>query len=113
VLGPAVIAVNELPDSDKQKPVALAYSNAFRAQYKVAPNTFGASAYDAVMFVKQGIVNANSTDKDKVRVGIESIRNLVGAQGTYTLSPTDHLGLSYDSIRIFQIRNSKFMPIAN
>lgn len=113
VLGPAVIAVDELPDSDKQKPIALAYSNSFRTRYKSSPNTFGASAYDAVLFVREGMLNAKSTDKEKVRASIESIHDLVGAQGIYNLSPTNHLGLSPESIRIFQIHNGKFMPVTN
>ncbi len=110
VVGPAFIISRFLSDSDPQKAVALTYEKAFRDRWQSTPNTFGGSAYDAFMLVKLAMVAAGSTEKDKVRAAIETTKGFVGVQGLFEMSPTNHLGLSPQSLRVFTVRNGAFAP---
>jgi branched-chain amino acid transport system substrate-binding protein len=110
VVGPKFVIAQYLPDSDPQKAVALAYAKAFSDRWHVTPNTFGGSAYDAFMMLKQAILAAGSVDKEKVRAKIENIQNFVGVQGVFNMSPTNHLGLSAESLVVFTIKNEAFEP---
>lgn len=110
VVGPAFIISKYLSDSDPQKAVAFAYDKAFRDRWNATPNTFGGSAYDAFMMVKLAMIAAGSTDKEKVRTAIEATKNFVGVQGVFDMSPTNHLGLSIQSLKVFTIKDGAFAP---
>jgi branched-chain amino acid transport system substrate-binding protein len=54
--------------------------------------------YDMVKLWATAVKKANSTEPDKVKTALESITNYQGLQGPMSFSPTQHDGLSPDSI---------------
>ena len=105
---PALLVVGELAGGDKQKALLSAYKLAFEQRYRIDASTFGGYAYDALMFVVNGIKAANSTDKEKVRAAIEKTDGYVSTAGIVRMSPTDHLGLDGSAFRMVEIGGGTF-----
>jgi branched-chain amino acid transport system substrate-binding protein len=104
----ALLVADELPKSDKQKPVALAYKKTFEAKTGQPVSTFGGHAYDALMIYTAAAKRAGSFDPAKVRDEIEKTKGYVGADGIYNMSPTDHLGLDLSAFRMLEIKNGNW-----
>lgn len=102
----ALLVARQMPDSHPQKKVALDFEAAYKAKYNEPISTFGGHAYDGLMIAKAAIERAGSTDKAKVRDEIEKTNDYIGADGIYTMSPTDHLGLDTNSFVMVEIRNA-------
>jgi branched-chain amino acid transport system substrate-binding protein len=101
----ALLVADKLPNSDKQKPVALAYKKTFESKTGQPVSTFGGHAYDALMIYTAAAKRAGSFDPAKVRDEIEKTKGYVGADGIYNMSPTDHLGLDLSAFRMLEIKN--------
>ncbi|MDD2546493.1 MAG: ABC transporter substrate-binding protein, partial [Burkholderiaceae bacterium] len=98
----------QLPANDPQKAVVTAYDQAYKLRYKTEVSTFGGYAYDALMLTVDAMKRAGSTDKAKVRDAIEATKNFVATSGTYSLSPTDHLGLDLSAFRMLEVKNGNW-----
>lgn len=107
----AVLVAAKLPDNDPQKPVALGYAKDYTDRYKEEISTFGGHAYDALMILVAAIKRADSVDKAKVRDAIELTKNHIGADGTFNMSPTDHMGLDLSAFRMLEVRNNDWVLI--
>ncbi len=101
----ALLVVDQLPDSHPQKAVASAYKNAYETRYKDSISTFGGHAYDGLYLAVEAIERAGSTDKEAVRAEIEKTSNFIGADGIFTMSPSDHLGLDQSSFVMVEVVN--------
>jgi branched-chain amino acid transport system substrate-binding protein len=102
----ALLVASKLPDSDPQKPVAMAYAKAYADRYKEEISTFGGHAYDALMITVAAIKRAGGTDKAKVRDEIEATKGFIGADGKFNMSPTDHMGLDLSAFQMLEVRNN-------
>jgi branched-chain amino acid transport system substrate-binding protein len=102
----ALLVASKLPDSDPQKPVAMAYAKAYGDRYKQEISTFGGHAYDALMIAVDAIKRAGGTDKAKVRDQIEATKGFAGVDGKFNMSPTDHMGLDLSSFQMLEVRNN-------
>jgi branched-chain amino acid transport system substrate-binding protein len=105
---PALIVADDLPASDPQKSVLIAYRKEFQAQYGESPATFGGYALDALTIAIDAIKRAGGTDREKVRTALEETRGHVGTAGVFNLSPADHMGLDLSSFRMVEIRGGEF-----
>ena len=106
-----LMVVNELPDSDPQKPVIeefikLYKANGYDKQFPI--NTHSGYAWDAIMIVADAIKKVG-TDPEALRKQIESTKNYVGISGTYNITPEDHNGLGVDSMVMVEVKNGKFV----
>jgi len=101
----ALAVAEQLPATDPQKPVALAFKKAFEDRWKQECTIFAGHAYDAFAIVMGALERAGSADKARVRDEIEATKGLVGTGGIFTMSPTDHLGLDLGSFHMVEIRN--------
>lgn len=110
---PAATAVvaDKIPDADRQAPVVKDYQKRFEAHYKEAVSAFGSNAFDAMLIFADAVKRAGSLDKEKVRDAIENTRDLVGANGVFNMSETDHNGLSFDSLRLLEVRQGDWVII--
>jgi branched-chain amino acid transport system substrate-binding protein len=108
---PAMLIAKQLKDGDKQKPVSVAYQNAFEGQYKVDVSTFGGYAHDAILMLVEAIKRAGGTNKEKVRAEIEKTAGFVGVSGIYTMSPTDHMGLDVSAFRMVEIQRGAYKEV--
>ncbi|MDH5411221.1 MAG: ABC transporter substrate-binding protein, partial [Alphaproteobacteria bacterium] len=101
----ALLVARQMPDSHPQKKVGMDFEAAYTAKYNEPISTFGGHAYDGLMIAIGAIKRAGGTDKEKVRTEIENTKNYIGADGIYTMSPEDHLGLDTNSFVMVEIRN--------
>lgn len=92
---------NNLPDSNPQKKVILYYQDAYKEKYGKEANQFGGCAFDAFNILVAALKKSGD-DKYKLRDAIEQTRGYVGINGIFNYSPTDHSGLSKESIIIYQ-----------
>lgn len=97
-----------LPDSDPQKKPSLEYYRSYKEAYKTDASPFGGNIADALAIAVDAIKRAGSTDRAKVRDAIEGTKGLVGLNGIFTMSATDHNGLKLDSLRMIEVRNGHF-----
>jgi len=105
---PALLVVDELPASDPQKSVLVAYRDEYKKFYKEEPSTFGGYAYDGLTIVIDAIKKSKDVNKEKVRDAIENTKGYVGTSGVINMSATDHTGLDLGSFRLLEIKQGKF-----
>lgn len=104
----ALLVAEILPDGDPQKPVVVAYRDAYQAKYNSEVSTFGGHAYDGLMLAVDAIKRAASTDKEKVRQAVENTRGYIGTGGIVTMSAKDHMGLDQSAFRMLEIRDGNW-----
>jgi branched-chain amino acid transport system substrate-binding protein len=102
---PAVVAVEKLPDSDPNKKAALAYSAPYKEKYKEEASVFGAHLNDAILILVDAAKRANSSERAKLRDAIEQTTNLAASGGTFSMSPTDHMGLKLSDFKMLQVKS--------
>lgn len=117
--GPVLVA-EQLPASNPVRKSALAYVAAYEAAHgKGSVSTFGAHAWDAGLLMTAAIPNALKKAKPgtaefrtALRDAIEQVKDLPGAHGIFSMSPTDHLGLDQRSYVMVKIENGtwKYQP---
>ncbi|MCC6133863.1 MAG: ABC transporter substrate-binding protein [Candidatus Contendobacter sp.] len=100
----ALVVAEQLPDSDPQKPVLLAYKKQYEAKYG-SVSTFGGHGYDSLFIAKAALERAAGTDKAKVRDQIEQTKGFIGTAGVFNLGPDNHMGLSADAFKMVEVRN--------
>jgi branched-chain amino acid transport system substrate-binding protein len=104
----AVLIAEQLPDTDPQKRVGLEYRKEYEAAYHQPISTFGGHAYDAMLLFVSAVKQIGSTDKAKVRDAIENLKNVVGTDGVFNLSPNDHMGLDTSAFHMVEIQDGKW-----
>jgi branched-chain amino acid transport system substrate-binding protein len=105
----ALLVADKLPDSDPQKPVALAYKRKYEQVTGQPVSTFGGHAYDGLMILVEAIQRAKSKDPAKIRDEIEKTRGFIGTAGIFNMSPTDHMGLDLSAFKMLEIRNKDWV----
>lgn len=108
VTGSALLAFEDLSTSDPIHGVTKRFVEAYRAAYKEEPSTFAGYAYDAALLAAEAIRKAGTTDKEKVRDSLESLKEIPGLNGLYTFSASNHLGFSAQSLRIVEVKGGKY-----
>ncbi len=108
-----MLVLDEVPDSNPAKKVALDYIGAYEKLYAAKPATFGANVYDAGLLLQRAVPEAlkkapqPGTEAFRValRDALESTRELVGTQGVYTMSAADHSGFDKRGRELMQLQN--------
>lgn len=107
-----VMVVDQLPDSDPQKPVIQEFIKLYRDEYhfdKQYPiNTHSGYAWDAIYIVANAVKKAG-TEPSKLRDAVESTKGYVGVSGIYNITPEDHNGLGTDSMVMVKVENGKWV----
>ena len=105
-----LMVANQLPNSDPQKKVELAFIKEFEARNIGELSTHSGYAWDAIQIIANGIKKAG-TNPEKLRTAIENTKNYVGVSGIYTMSPKDHTGLGYTSLVMVTVKGGKWVMI--
>jgi branched-chain amino acid transport system substrate-binding protein len=112
--GPMLV-IDEIPDSNPTKKVALAYIDAYEKQFGNKPATFGANTWDAGLLLQRAVPVALKTAKpgteafrSALRDALEREREVVGCQGVFNMSPTDHNGMDERARVLVTVRDGKF-----
>ncbi|MCL2716215.1 MAG: ABC transporter substrate-binding protein [Alphaproteobacteria bacterium] len=111
----ALLVADRLGDNDPQKPVVLDYRRIYGEEVKEDVSDFGGYAYDALMILTDAIKRAQGSDRTidraRVRDAIEETKGFVGTSGSFSMSPTDHMGLDLSAFRLLEIRNGEWALI--
>ncbi len=117
--GPVLVA-DQLPASNPVRKSAQAYVAAYEAAHgKGSVSTFGAHAWDAGLLMTAAVPAALKKAKPgtpefraALRDAIEQVKDLPGAHGIFSMSPTDHLGLDQRAYVMVKIQNGtwKYQP---
>jgi len=102
-----VDVLDELPASDPQKATLLKFRKQFESRFGMDVGGLYGQAYDCVLLIAKGL-ESSGDNREKLREGIERIKGLVGMAGIYTMSPTDHNGLSGRDLVIGRVKNGKW-----
>ncbi len=112
-VSPGVVA-EQLPQSSPVKASAMIYAKAYQHAY--GPNTlsqFSANAWDAGVLLEHAIPVALQHAKPQdttafraaLRDALEGLKDIQGADGIYSMSPTDHNGLDDRAVAMVRIEN--------
>jgi branched-chain amino acid transport system substrate-binding protein len=112
--GPMLV-IGEIADSNPIKKVATAYIGAYEKQFGQKPATFGANTYDSGLILERAIPVAAKkarpgTEAFRValRDAVEQEREVVGCQGVFNMSPTNHNGMDERARVLVTVRDGRF-----
>lgn len=107
-----LMAWQQLPDSDPQKPVIARFVHLYKDVYhydrEFPINTHSGYAWDALMILSQAM-EKSGPNREKLRDAIEETKGYVGISGVYTFTPQDHNGLGVDSMIIVKVQNGNWV----
>ena len=99
-----MLVASQLKDDDPQKPVVTKFISDFKAKYNANPSTFAGHAYDGFMITVEALKKAG-TDSAKLRDALEATSKWPGVSGVFTMTPTDHSGLTKDALVMVTVEN--------
>lgn len=111
----AMLVIDEIPDSNPTKKVALAYIAKYEQTFGVKPATFGANVWDAGILLERAIPIALKRAKPgtedfrvALRDALEAEKDVVGCQGVFDMSPTNHNGMDERARVLVTIKGGHF-----
>jgi len=112
--GPMLV-IDEIGDANPVKKVAQDYIARYEKQFGQKPATFGANTWDAGIIVERAIPAALKKGKPgteafrvALRDAIEQEREIVGCQGVFNMSPTNHNGMDERARVLVVVRDGRF-----
>ncbi len=116
--GPMLV-IDEIPDSNPTKKVALAYIAAYEKQFGTRPATFGANVWDGGLLLERALPAALKAGKpgteafrSALRDSLEKEREVVGTQGVFNMSATNHNGMDERARVLVIVKDGKFRLLA-
>jgi len=108
----ALAIADQLPANHPQKALVMDFKKRYEEKNKpLEVNTLAGHGLDGLLLAVDAIKRAGGTDKAKVRDALEQTKGLVGTGGIFTMSPTDHLGLSLDAFHMLEIKNGDWVLV--
>ena len=111
----SMLVIDDVAETDPIRKVALVYIGAYEKQYGQKPATFGANTWDAGLLLERAIPVALKVAKPgseafraALRDALEQERNVVGCQGVFNMSPTNHNGMDERARVLVTVRDGKF-----
>lgn len=111
----SMLVSDDIADTDPIKKVALTYISAYEKRFGQKPATFGANTYDSGLILQRAIpaalkVAKPGTEEFRValRDAIERERDVVGCQGVFNMSPTNHNGMDERARVLVTVRDGRF-----
>ena len=111
-----VLVAEQLPDSVTSKKAGVAFNAAYEKMVGAdSRSTFAGSTWDAWLLLSNAIPAALKSGKpgspefrQALRDNLERTRDLVGVNGTYTMSATNHNGLDQRARVLIQVKNGRW-----
>ena len=117
--GPMLV-IDEISDSNPIKPVTMRYIQAYEKMYGSRPATFGANTYDSGLILQHAIPEAMKKGKPGTEVfrvalrdALENAGNVVGCQGVFNMSPTNHNGMDKRARVLITVKDGKFRYLSD
>jgi branched-chain amino acid transport system substrate-binding protein len=115
----SMLVIDDIADTDPIKKVALTYIGAYEKQFGQKPATFGANTYDAGLILQRALPSALKAAKPgteafrvALRDAIEQEHNVVGCQGVFNMSPTNHNGMDERARVLVTVKDGRFRLLA-
>ena len=112
--GPMLV-IDEIADSNPIRKVAQNYIGAYERQFGQKPATFGANTWDSGLILLRAIPIAQKAGKpgteafrSALRDAVEQEREIVGCQGVFNMSPSNHNGMDERARVLVVVRDGKF-----
>ena len=116
--GPMLV-IDEIPATNPTRKVALAYIAAYEKQFGAKPATFGANTWDGGILLEQAIPVALKAGKpgteafrSALRDAVEKEREVVGTQGVFNMSATNHNGMDERARVLVVVKDGRFRLLA-
>ncbi|MCD1634988.1 ABC transporter substrate-binding protein [Martelella mediterranea] len=117
-VSPALVA-EQLPDDNPVKQEALKYVQTYEGEYgEGSRSLFGATAWDAYLIFAAAAPKALETAepgtvefRTALRDNIEKTEELVGSQGVFNMSPTNHNGTDMRAEALVRIEDGKWIYV--
>ena len=114
-----MLVLDQIADTNPAKKQALEYIAAYEKLYGVKPATFGANVFDAGLLLQRAVPDAlkkankpgTPEFRAALRDALESVKDLVGTQGVYTMTPQDHSGFDKRGRELMTLRDGKWQLI--
>ena len=113
-----MLVLDQVADTNPAKKQALDYIAAYEKMYGSKPATFGANVFDAGLLLQRAVPEALKKAKPgtpefrvALRDALESIKDLVGTQGVYTMTAADHSGFDKRGRELMVLRDGKWQLI--
>jgi branched-chain amino acid transport system substrate-binding protein len=111
----SMLVIDDVPDGDPIKKVASAYIAAYEKQFGQKPATFGANTYDAGIILQRALPQALKVARPgteafrlALRDAIERERDVVGCQGVFNMSATNHNGMDERARVLVIVKDGRF-----
>lgn len=111
----SMLVIDDIADTDPIKKVALTYIGAYEKQFGQKPATFGANTYDAGLILQRALPAALQVAKPgteafrvALRDAIEQERDVVGCQGVFNMSSTNHNGMDERARVLVTVKDGRF-----
>jgi branched-chain amino acid transport system substrate-binding protein len=109
--GKAVVT-HQLDDSDPQKAVIVDFDKRMKERWDMPAEQLSGHSYDIIWILYHAFKRAGENPtRAQLRDAIEQTKNFVGVTGIYNYSPTDHEGLTKNSLAFIRIENNSFVRI--
>ncbi len=112
--GPMLV-IDEIPDSNPTKKVAQGYIAAYEKRFGSKPATFGANTWDGGRLLERAIPSAlkagrpgTEAFRTALRDALEQARDVVGTQGVFNMSATNHNGMDERARVLVLVKDGKF-----
>jgi branched-chain amino acid transport system substrate-binding protein len=112
--GPMLVIV-EISDANPVKKVAQNYIGAYEKRFAQKPATFGANTWDAGIILQRALPVAmkkarpgTAEFRAALRDAVEQERDIVGCQGVFNMSATDHNGMDERARVLVVVRDGRF-----
>ncbi|MBR0706962.1 ABC transporter substrate-binding protein [Bradyrhizobium liaoningense] len=114
--GPVVV-VEQLPDGNPVKKAGLDFTKAYEAKYgQGSRNSFSAYSWDAYLIADRAIAAASQKAKpgtpefrQELRDALEDTKEFAGAQGVYTMNPSNHAGSDKRAVVVLRIKEGAWI----
>jgi branched-chain amino acid transport system substrate-binding protein len=111
----SMLVIDDVAETDPIRKVALVYIGSYQKLYGQKPATFGANTWDAGLLLERALPVALKTAQPgseafrvALRDALEQERDVVGCQGVFNMSPTNHNGMDERARVLVTVRDGKF-----
>ena len=94
-----------MEETDPCKNVVKDFCSRHMERYGEPANYYSAELSDAIDLTVEGLRRTGTSSSEDLRDAVESIRNFVGMQGVYDLSPMDHYGTRIEEVVLLTARD--------
>jgi len=107
-----LIVADQLPDGQPQKKLLLDYTTRYQEKFGAQVSTFGGHGWDSLSLIARAIETAGSDKPAAIRDALEKITAFPGVGGVFTMSPTDHNGLSARDFVMVVVKNGDWKIVS-